>query len=401
MKPYFAVALLLAGCPLAQGQAAPAATGGGGAALSYSLRYSESASFAPYAYGNTHIIHPSGSLNYTNGKTRRPFSLDYSGGYIHTVSGQPYAEGVFQGMFLSQGFESKKWILNLSDNVNYSPQAPTTGFSGIPGTGEPIGTPTPPSSQFVLTVDTQSVSNNAAGELQHILNYSTSFIMNGEYSILRYPDANGFDTDQLTITPGFDFRLDARNSLTAQYSFSRFSYPAYDTLFQTDTALFGYSRSWNRAFRSQMSVGPQWIQQARTIPGSMGLAARAALNYEAGRDSAYVSYNHGTSGGSGYLLGAESDSVDGGLSRKLSHAFTLEMTGAYNRSNDLSGSGTIDGEFGSVQVSWQIGRHLNAFTSYMAMSQSSTARVPSNVLNGLQQTVSFGITLSNELKRAK
>ena len=133
----------------------------------------------------------------------------------------------------------------------------------------------------------------------------------------------------------------------------------------------------------------------------MGIAAKGSLNYEASRYSANVFYNHGTSGGSGYLLGAESDSVDAGFSRRFARAFTFEMTGAYNRSNNLAGTGTIVGEYGSAQASWQIGRHLNAFASYTAMSQSANTMVPSNVLNQLLQTVSFGISFSKELNRAK
>jgi hypothetical protein len=150
-----------------------------------------------------------------------------------------------------------------------------------------------------------------------------------------------------------------------------------------------------------MSVGPQWIQQAGSVPASLGVAAQAALSYQGIRHSANVLYNHGTSGGSGYLLGAESDSLNAGLSHTLTRVFSLGMAGGYNRSTDLAGGGTIVGEFGSIQGTWQIRRHLNAFASYTALSQSSSTQVPSNVLNQLLQTVSFGISFSKELKRAK
>ena len=401
MKSYFTLGLLLfAACPLARSQAAPAATAGS-ADLRYALRYSENAEF-----GETleawHTIDASGSLDYSSGRARAPFTLDYTGGYSSTISGPSYSTGAFQRLTLSQGFGWRKTFLTLSDDVGYRPQAPITGFSGIPGTGEPIGGGSnSPSSQLIFTLNTNTLDNTTSGELQHIFSHGLVFNANADHSMLRYPDGNGLDTDGLMMGAGPTFRLDARNSLTAHYAFSRFSYPDYDTSFETDAVTLGYQKTWNRAFRTSASVGPEWIRASALFPGSTDVSAQASLDYQSRNRSAGLTYSRGTSGGSGYQMGAESDSLTASLSRTFSRTFTVEMSGGYRHMSALAQGGNIGGEFGSVQASWRVGRYLNAFANYTATSQSSSAQTPANVLTQLMQTVSFGIGFSKDIKAAR
>jgi hypothetical protein len=401
MKPYIALALLaFAACPFARSQAAPAATTRN-ADLKYALRYSETAESTD-TLRTWHTIDTSGSLDYANGRARRPFSLEYSGGYTSTLSGPSYATGAYHRMTLSQGFDWRKGFLTLTDDVGYRPQAPTTGFSGIPGTGEPIGTgPNPPPTQLILTVNTHVLNNDASGQIQHTLAYRSTFSVEVHHDLLRFPDGNGLDTDQFMIGAGPTFRMDARNSLVAHYSFSRFSYSDYNTRFHTDTIEVGYNRVWSRAFRSSVSVGPEWVAQATSVPGSTGVSAQASLAYQARQFSASVAYSRATSGGSGYLMGAEGDSTTGSFTRSLTKTFVLEMSGGYRHTTDLAKNDDIAGEFGSVQASWRFGQYLNAFANYTATSQSSSGTVPSNVLNQLLQSVSFGIGFSKDIRAAR
>src|SRR4051812_48930049 len=116
MRSYFTLALLsLAACPFAGSQAAPAATAGG-ADLRYAVRYSETVEFGD-TLGTWHTINVSGSVDYTNGRTERPFSLDYTGGYGSTISGPSYGTGGYQRLWVSQRFNFHKWTVSLSDDV--------------------------------------------------------------------------------------------------------------------------------------------------------------------------------------------------------------------------------------------------------------------------------------------
>jgi len=51
-------------------------------------------------------------------------------------------------MLVSQGLVRRDWTLRLMDDVSYMPQAPVTGFSGIPGVGNLPGEPGQPSSDL-------------------------------------------------------------------------------------------------------------------------------------------------------------------------------------------------------------------------------------------------------------
>src|ERR1700691_577070 len=66
------------------------------------------------------------------------------------------------------------------------PQAPTLGFSGIPGTGEPIGGSgtAPSTTQSVLTLNTHVVDNNAAFQFGETYSHAIAFQFGGTSNIL-------------------------------------------------------------------------------------------------------------------------------------------------------------------------------------------------------------------------
>jgi hypothetical protein len=103
----------------------------------------------------------SGDASYANISKRLPFVMQYGGGYNWTLSGPSTVGNVFQHLSLSQGMAWRKWNFTASDNVSYTFATPTTGFSGVPGTGEPIGGTgsTTPSDQSIFTLNTRTLDN--------------------------------------------------------------------------------------------------------------------------------------------------------------------------------------------------------------------------------------------------
>lgn len=395
------VLLILAPSSLARCQAAPAATAGG-ENLTYSLRYSETLEIGG-TLGNWHTITPSGSVNYSNGQIKHQFTLDYAGGYTATPSGPSYSTGTFQRLRVFEAFDWHKWNATLSDDVSYLPQAPTTGFSGIPGTGEPIGYGSnPPSTQYILTVNTHALYNNTNAGLEHMLNHASTFILAGNYDLLRFPDGNGLDTNSLTANGGLTFRLNARNSLTSQYLYSRFTYPGSSSVFLTNSGMFGFQRQWGRSTYSSVAIGPEWIKGSASdgIPSGLRVSAQASVTYQARLLSAALTYTRATSGGSGYQVGAETDSVSAGLTRKFGRRSTFELSTGYLHNSDLETKQDISSIFGGFQASTRLGRYLTAFVNYTATSQSSNGQLPSNVLTQLMQVVSGGISYSRATRPA-
>jgi hypothetical protein len=145
MKPSQTLMLILfTVCTVTRAQVVPSATGPGlpvNGTLSYDLRYTQTAQFYGGFGGDTVWSVVSGEATYANANAARPTSLTYSGGDSWSLSGESEGTGIFQHLMVSQGVNRRNWTFNLSDDVSYMPQAPTTGFSGIPGVGNLPGEP--------------------------------------------------------------------------------------------------------------------------------------------------------------------------------------------------------------------------------------------------------------------
>ena len=193
------------------------------------------------------------------------------------------------------------------------PQAPIDGFSGIPGSGEPIGgTGTPPAStQSILTVNTHTISNSANVEVDERLNFKTSVTAGGSSGLIRFPDTNGIDTDQQMARGGITRMFNSRTSLTGQYSFSHYTYPSLGYSSNVSSVEGSFTRKWTRQFSSTVSAGPQWISSSNSavVPSSTRVAADAVITYKFHTGTANVEYSRGISGGSGYLVNAEIDAL--------------------------------------------------------------------------------------------
>lgn len=397
------LAILFAIGTAAHAQVVPTATGPRGLPVSgnldYTFRYSQTAELSG-TLGNQQRATASGNVDYTNANTRLPFNLNYGGGYIWTLAGPSDGTGLFQHLLISQRLIGRHWNVQVSDNVSYTPQSPTTDFSGIPGIGEPIGGsgPAPPSSQSILTLNTRSVDNAANGEFGYQLNYATALSFGGNSELLRYPDGNGLDTNAQMADAALTRRLNARSSLTGNYTFSQFSYPDYNFSFVTNSVFLGFKRALNRKVTTGFSAGPQWTgsSDSTTVPSSIGVAVNAAVNYQFRFESASLVYSRGVSGGAGYLLGATVDSVNAGFSRELGRDLTIGLTGSYQRTAGLqnSSSRVTNAEYGGAQATRRLGRYLNVFANYTAIDQSSSLAPQLNVLNQFYQVIGIGIAYS-------
>ncbi len=390
---------------VALAQVVPEATGPGlpvSGKVHYDLHYSE----IEYLGGSVNDSQSavfSGNVEYANLSDRLPFSLKDAGGYSWAVEGAPYGVGPFDNLSLSQGFVRRKWNLQFSDSASYRKEAPTTGFSGVPGTGEPIGgsTTPPSSSQSILTLNTSTVDNSANAEFERTLNYATTLNLGGNSELLRYPDENGIDTDNVTANAGLTQRLNARNSLSYRYLFSEFSYPDGDhglptTSLITNSALFGYQRHWTRQITTNAAVGPEWVEGANSavVPSSTRVSGNASFEDQFRFGSVSLNYSHTTSGGGGFLVGGEVDSASAGFTREFKKTLTTELSGGYMHTSGLGTQGKIDSEYGAAMVTWRLSRYFTAIASYTADDQTSSSSLPSNALNQMLQVISVGIGYS-------
>ena len=401
MKVWLALlAVLAAVCSTLNAQVAPAGTGVA-TNFSYVIRYGQTAHLGE-GLGNWQTATPSGEVDFTNGHRKTPFSLIYAGGYTWTLTGPTqYSTGFFQRLSLHQVMEGGKWKASLGNDVSYRPEAPFTGFSGIPGTGEPIGAPSPPPSQSILTLGTHALDNLATGELTRILSPAFSVSVGATYDLLFFPDSNGLNTNHLSAQTELARRISRRSSVFGAYIFNQFSYPDVSLTTNANVVMAGYEHAFSRRFHVNLSAGPGWVTSSNNnvVPASTIVNANAGLDYQMPAGSAFVRYDRSTSGGSGFLLGQLSDTLDGGYSRMFARTFTAEVTGGYRRIQPLNKSAIIHAEVAAVQGSWRFGEHLSGFANYTVVAQESAGPLPSNAVSGPLQTISFGIAYAMRARR--
>jgi hypothetical protein len=423
MKPsHTLLAIILAASAATRAQVVPAAIGPASTdessglpvngTLHYTVRYSQTAQFGGIQDGQQ-MSYTTGDAGYANTGKRLPFSMQYGGGYGRVWAGPPSAGNVFQHLSISQGMAGRTWNLMASDNVSYTYETPTTGFAGVPGTGEPIGgtgTTTPPD-QTVLTLNTRVFDNFTTIGFGHSLDFATTLNLGGSSGQMRYIDQNGQNIDTWMADAGVTRRLNARNSFSGQYSLSRFNYvgsiqaanAAQISYSQANTVQFSLSRQWNPHLVTSASLGPQWISSSNSaiVPSSTRISANASAIDTFRFGTASLIYSHGTTGGSGYMLGAESDIAMASFGRSFGKNLTVGLTGSYMRTAGLSNSGVTTGEYGGAQATRKLGRYFNVFASYTAVDQSSSLLNAPNVLNTLWQTIGFGIGYSPRELRLK
>lgn len=384
-----------------------------GGTLQYSLRYSEASSLGGNL-GNQQQSIASGDASYSDLSKRLPFSLQYGGGYGWAWAGTPEPGNIFQHLTISQGFVWRTWNLTASDNVSYTFQTPTTGFSGVPGTGEPIGgsgSTTAPN-QTILAVNTRSLNNITTASAGYRLDHATTMNFGGTAEELLFIDNNGQNMNTLAANASVSRRLNARNSVSGAYSYSRFNYGQVAitqanlpqiSYGQTNSLQVSFSRQWTPKFSTSGSIGPQWVSSSNSaiLPTSTRYTASASASEIFRSGGAGITYNHGVTGGAGYMLGAENDTIGANFTHAFGKNLTIGATGSYMRTVGLTGSGAIHGEYGGVQATRRLGRYFNAFASYTATDQSTSLLNTPNVLNSLSQVIAFGIGYSPREKRFK
>jgi hypothetical protein len=120
-----------------------------------------------------------------------------------------------------------------------------------------------------------------------------------------------------------------------------------------------------------------------------------------------ANYNHGVSGGSGVLAGAETDVASGSFNQPMSRTLNLGFTAGYSRNKGLAGlAGSVGSEaqtfsywFGGVNVAKTIGRSLDVFVNYQLQYQDDTTSGcvgSACTTNIIRHQIMFGLNLHKQ-----
>lgn len=433
-------AVLLVSC-VAYGQAVPAGVTASGPStpgltlptidgtFQYSLNASETWQHFPTdpsanlgSQGNVYRTNLSGDAEYASRSVNHPFSLLFASG-VQLSNQSGAGTTTFQNLAISQAYQTKFWVFSASDTFSFLPQTPTTGLSGVPGTGDlgsqPVQTGGEQPFQGVLTQGGNRVSNGLTGNIERQINGLTSVSGTGTYAFLRFLDDNaGLNTSQYGGSAALNRRINARTRVSANAAYTVFTYNG-GLSFDTRGINFEIQRLVTRFINLDVSVGPQWLKSSdqALIPSTTSVAVSSSLVYSRRQTTASIGYSRGANGGSGVQPGGISNSAQAlaqhnfgrdwstSASLSYSHTTSLASTGSFLPGNVPAGyflPGTLNSVYGGLQANRRISQRWSAYASYTAQHQSSSnsnGSISPYAFQGTSNIVGVGVSFTPRAAR--
>lgn len=419
--PLCILPLLAAGVGLiAKAQSVPADTGAPsvgvgfrlpsiGGSMSYALNAAEL--FSNGFYGNnrtSEYTNLSGDLAYVSKSQFHPFSAIYTGGVLLANSGQ--RNTVFQSLSFSQVLNTQHWNIVAADTVSYLPESPVGGLSGIPGVGDLGVDPVevgPATGLGILTSYGPRVSNDTDVTVGRQITGRISGQATGRYGVQRFIGDNSglaIDSDTAGGSAGLTYHFSARNSVSGNYNYTKFTYIGSQYSFTTQGATINYSRRWNARLVTDAYAGPQIISgNSFFFNGtSVELAAGASAAYQSRLTVYSLRYSRGVNNGSGVIPGSFSDNIVASAQHQFGRKWAISGDAGFSRTEGLPNLRTVsfDGKAETLgaQTTRAFGRNFSGYVSYTLEHQSTTERGIAfggqNAFNGLYQVIGIGVSYS-------
>ena len=306
-------------------------------------------------------------------------NLDLSGGgfYYNTspaTSGTrgPARSGGFGEASFLPSFSGRRWKLLAGDAATYLPESANAfyGFGGLTSFASGLGSgyyttgtglnPTLAPSQAILTGLARRVGNVALTEVQYAAGERSLLSATGTYGILHFLDSGYIDNQIWSVMAGYSHLVSRRSEIGLSYTQTSFRYGSLSPqqLFRGLALSYGYRLSGKLAFQMSGGFGGSEV----TLPPARGITKSFvstfdSLLYQSKKAQVQLSFARYLSGGSGVLVGAETDWAGLDLGRSLSRRTSGSLNAGYQRNQPLRQEGGASAQFKSDY--WQAGGNLN------------------------------------------
>ncbi len=331
----------------------------------------------------------------------RQLSLQYSGGgslyNTETQNNGPYHQFGF-----SQQFTFQRWTMLVSDFMSYSTNSTFGGggaiggsFGGLGGLGGGIGgglggggfggqgtglnsglLP----SQTIFTSHSGRISNSVVGQAQYNFSARSSVTGTASYGLLHFLDSGFIDTRSFAFQSGWNREITARDTIALSYGLNLIRFQGSNGEVNNHTVHFNYARRITGRMALRLAAGPQINLTDSPVNGSatrLSWSTQTQLTYRFRRSDLDLSYNRRLTGGSGVLLGANSDLVRVGVNRRLGRSWEtgVGLGFAHNRNLRELTTGLAERKFNTVQADFSVrrpvGRSANVYFLYNLQWQKS------------------------------
>lgn len=350
--------------------------------------------------------------------------VSYTGGGMFSNGGQA-ENGVIQELGLRDTFKFRRTSFSIFEQLGYLPET-SLGFAGTAGSGVPglgagnggvgVGTGFTPG-QSILTPRGQSLSSSTAVEFDATLSRRSSLTFVGDYNLLRYFEDNLANYGDVSFQAGYNYQLTRKDTIAVSYLFNGFRYDNLDQSINANTIQASYGRRVTGRLAFQIAAGPQFVSSTSAITGTgttppptsgsvstLYWTLNTSVQYQLRRALVSASYNHGVSGGSGLLAGAETDIVQGSIGSQVFRTVNASWNAGYSRNKGFAISG-VTGEqsfnywFTGFNVARSMGRSVDIFGNYQLQYQNTgvTGCVGTGCSSSLiRNQISFGVNFHKQ-----
>ncbi len=291
-----------------------------------------------------------GNLSLIKAWGHNQLAINYSGGgFLSTDSAQ--GNGYNHQLALSQTFSWNRWQLQLTDQFSYLPES-SFGFGGSTGLGAPgaggslvpvipgIGNNNVPNQGVFASIGPR-YSNSSAAQLTYATSPRGSITFAGSYGLLNFVDSGNVDNNAITGSVGYNYALTRENSIGLFYRVSTYHFPGQPQAEGDHSFNIAYGRKVTGRLALQLYAGPDFVTSRIHPAGdslSYGVNAGANMQYAVPNGGLSLAYTHGTSGGSGVLIGSTNDQVNFGVNHKLSRLWSGQINTGYSRNTPVGSS---------------------------------------------------------------
>jgi hypothetical protein len=321
-----------------------------------------------------------GSLSLALDRQSSQTTLNYNGHAINYSERDP-AWSSYQTLGFSHALKIGRWGLTALDSFSLSPDSPFGGYGfGLPSgetNGQAVVSPQYQPNQSILTPYATNYNNTVSGQVSYGFSRRTNVTASVAYGTLRFIGDNVQfqNTNQITASSGYNYNLTAKDTISATYSFGRIAYTDFDSNFVTHTMQLGYSHKLNGRFSFQLAGGPEILDTSNLgfADTRVQASGSASLLYSRSRNNLSVSYFKGTTGGSGVLTGAQTQSAQFSVGREFSKALSASLSVGYANNSGLVQQQTYDSLFVSPSLHRSITRNFGFTLNYSYQHQISGA----------------------------
>ncbi len=351
-----------------------------------------------------------GSLTLQRVSRNSQFNLGYAGGAefynqnVNNTTTNPRnsRRSIFHQVVVGESVAGRRWGLYVGDNASYLPESPGgfTGFGGLQSFNAGLGgsvfstggnlNPILEPDQSILTF-ARRVSNTSVGEFQYSVSPRTSVNFTGAYGILNFIDPGFNDENYTYLLAGLTHVLGRRDYLGVAYQEGMTHFNPDGQDLRQHGVLLSYGHRFLGKLSFEVSGGPSLnqftspaggpsssIQFANLPVGSSSEIfwnVLSTLQYRWKQTDFNTSFGRSTTGGSGVLLGAETNQVNLQIGRTLFRSTHLGLNAGYSQNQSLSYStakanqAESKGWIGGINLSRELGRHLSFFVQYNIQRQ--------------------------------